>query len=103
MAPNIELFQPKEYDWRDSNVEFIGSDIDHKVKYSSAVTEPAWQAEGIGFSPGLYIWRIEMFEIIPWPKERHGWFYNGDSYIILRSDRAETAEEKEKLCHDIFF
>ena len=103
MAPNNGLVRPKECDWKDSNMEFIGSAIDHKVKYASALTEPAWQAEGIGSSPGLYIWRIEMFEVIPWPKERHGWFYNGDSYIILHSYGLEAAEGKEKLCHDIFF
>lgn len=34
-------------------------------------------------SLGLQIWRIENFHVVPWPKERTGSFYDGDSYIVL--------------------
>ena len=76
----------------------IGSDIDHRVKYNSAVSEPAWNNGKIGQEPGLFIWRIENFEVVPWPKERTGEFYEGDSYIVLRSYKLG-----DKLGHDIFF
>lgn len=29
------------------------------------------------------MWRVEKFKIIPWPEDRKGVFYNGDSYIVL--------------------
>lgn len=91
----------KEYDWRDSNVENIGTELDHKVKYNSAATEPAWQE--VGEAAGLYIWRIENFEVVPWPKNQYGDFHEGDSYIILHSYKIGSKDGGEKLAHDIFF
>lgn len=91
----------KEYDWRDSNVENIGTELDHKVKYNSAATEPAWQE--VGSAPGLYIWRIEDFEVVPWPMEQYGDFHEGDSYIILHSYKVGSKNGQEKLAHDVFF
>ncbi|KAL2829496.1 putative actin-binding protein Fragmin [Aspergillus cavernicola] len=99
MAPHNGLVHPKQYDIKDSNVELIGSDLDHRVKHNSALTEPAWNNGKVGQQPGLLIWRIENFEVIPWPKERTGEFYNGDSYIVLNSSKLDD----DKLRHDIFF
>ncbi|KAI0418180.1 putative actin-binding protein Fragmin [Xylaria grammica] len=101
MPPHEGLVHLKVDDWRDSNVEFIGSEIDHKVKYNSAATEPAWQ--GLGEAPGLYIWRIEQFEVVAWPKQRYGDFHEGDSYIVLHSYKVGSKDGEEKLGHDIFF
>ncbi|RAK95295.1 gelsolin family protein [Aspergillus ibericus CBS 121593] len=98
MAPHEGLVHLKEYDIKDSNVELIGSDLDHRVKYNSAATEPAWNNGQIGQEPGLYVWRIEDFEVVAWPKERTGEFYDGDSYIVLHSYKVG-----DKLGHDIFF
>ncbi|RHZ51902.1 hypothetical protein CDV55_103934 [Aspergillus turcosus] len=98
MPPYQGLVHLKEYDIKDSNVELIGSDIDHRVKYNSALSEPAWSNGQVGQECGLFIWRIENFEVVPWPKERAGEFYDGDSYIVLHSYKVE-----DKLCHDIFF
>lgn len=100
MAPHEGLVHPKEYDIKDSNVELIGSDLDHRVKYNSAVTEPAWNNGKIGKEPGLFIWRIEEFEVVPWPKEKTGQFYDGDSFIVLYSYKVG---DNDKLGHDIFF
>lgn len=102
MPPHAGLVHPKEYDIKDSNVELIGSDLDHRVKYNSAASEPAWNNGIIGQQPGLYIWRIEKFEVIAWPKERTGEFYEGDSYIVLHSYAVGNGEDR-KLGHDIFF
>ncbi|KAL4792618.1 actin depolymerizing protein [Aspergillus venezuelensis] len=104
MGPHEGLVHPKQYDIKDSNVELINSDLDHKVKHASAATEPAWNNGSIGTEAGLYIWRIENFEVIPWPKEIYGTFYDGDSYIILNSVLLKDSEgEEKKLHHDIFF
>lgn len=109
MAPRDGLVHPEEYDIKDSNVELIGSDIDHKVKYNSAASEPAWNDGQVGVTPGLLIWRIEDFEVVPWPKEKYGHFMDGDSYIILYSykigkkNSGGDGEEEQKLGHDVFF
>ena len=100
MAPNAGLVHPKEYDIEDSNVELIGSDIDHQVKYNSAATEPAWNDGNVGLSPGLHVWRIEEFQVVPWPREQYGQFYDGDSYIVLYSYKVG---DNDKMGHDIFF
>lgn len=101
MAPHQGLVHLKEYDIKDSNVELIGSDIDHRVKYNSAATEPAWNNGAIGTEGGLFIWRIEDFQVVPWPKAKYGQFYDGDSYIVLHSFK--IGERQETLVHDIFF
>ncbi|PHH64282.1 hypothetical protein CDD81_4766 [Ophiocordyceps australis] len=101
MPPHEGLVHPKEYDIKDSNVELIGSDIDHRVKYKSAATEPAWNDGAVGKSAGLKIWRIENFEVVPWPKQSHGQFYDGDSFIVLHSYK--VGKDSDKLGHDIFF
>lgn len=103
MPPHEGLVHLKEYDWRDSNVELINSDIDHKVKYQSAATEPAWNNGVIGVEPGLFVWRIENFEVVPWPKEKYGSFHEGDSYIVLLSESIKAEGREDKLVHDIFF
>ena len=103
MPPHDGLTHLKEYNIKDSNVELIGTSIDHSVKYSSALTEPAWTAQPIGSQAGLYIWRIEDFQVIPWPRERFGQFYNGDSYIVLHSYEVGEKEGHKILAHDIFF
>lgn len=106
MAPHDGLVHPKEYDIKDSNVELIGTDLDHKVKYNSAASEPAWNDGQVGVTPGLHIWRIEDFEVVPWPKEKYGQFYDGDSYIVLYSYQLGDTKEEDgspKLGHDIFF
>lgn len=103
MPPHDGLVHPKEYDIKDSNVELIGSDIDRQVKYNSAVSEPAWNTSEIGKSSGLHVWRIEEFQVVPWPKDKYGQFYDGDSYIVLKSIKIESKDEIEKLIHDIFF
>ncbi|KAF2683319.1 putative actin-binding protein Fragmin [Lentithecium fluviatile CBS 122367] len=109
MPPHQGLVHAQEYDWRDSNVALINSDLDHKVKHQSAATEPAWNNGVIGAEPGLYIWRIEDFEVVPWPKEKYGCFHEGDSYMVLFSEKVKSRtegsaeEEREKLVHDIFF
>ncbi|KAM5341674.1 hypothetical protein ACJ41O_014705 [Fusarium nematophilum] len=103
MAPNQGLVHPKEYDIKDSNVELIGSDIDHQVKYNSAATEPAWNDGKVGIEAGLLIWRIEQFEVVPWPEEKCGLFYDGDSFIVLYSEKVNGKDGIERLAHDIFF
>lgn len=43
--------------------------------------ETAWELAGK--EPGVQIWRIEQFSVKEWPKEHYGYFFDGDSYIVL--------------------
>ncbi|KAK3689350.1 gelsolin [Podospora appendiculata] len=102
MAPVQGLVHPKVYDIKDSNVELIGTDLDHKVKYNSAATEPAWNDGRVGVDASLFIWRIEDFAVVPIPKNIYGQFFDGDSYIVLHSWKTGP-KDNQKLSHDIFF
>jgi gelsolin len=102
------LTKPAKYVIEDSNIALLGSDVSDQderlvmyssfvyrrcVEYSSSAMfvrhvreesgerEPAWSDSGR--KPGLEIWRIEQFQVRPWPRDRYGKFYEGDSYIIL--------------------
>eukprot|EP00980_Cylindrotheca_fusiformis_P013221 scaffold3359_cov123-Cylindrotheca_fusiformis.AAC.25 len=74
----------------------FGSDIDHKVKAAAAEGEEQW--EGIGEEPDVRVWRIEKFQVKPWPKEQYGEFFKGDSYIVLKTYQEE---DSDTLKHDI--
>ena len=79
-----------------TNLALRGSDVEKNVMKAASEKEPAWEV--VGKSPGLFIWRIEKFKVVAWPKSVYGRFYDGDSYIILNSYAAG-----EKLIHDIHF
>ena len=72
------------------------SDLDRKIKEAAAMGEAAW--EGIGQKPEVRVWRIEKFQVKPWPRDRYGEFHKGDSYIVMNSYRKGTSDA---LSHDI--
>lgn len=82
----------------DSNMAKVGSAEDHALKKKAAETEPAWKEAGK--APGVQVWRIEKFKVVPWPKPEYGNFYKGDSYIVLSTTKDA---ESEKLLYDIHF
>ncbi|XP_065073533.1 gelsolin isoform X3 [Ochlerotatus camptorhynchus] len=45
--------------------------------------------ENAGTSKGLEVWRIENFEPVPVPKNSHGKFHTGDSYIVLNTNQSK--------------
>lgn len=55
--------------------------LEKHVREEAGDKEAAW--ESAGQEEGLKIWRVEQFHIVEWPGERHGSFYDGDSYIVL--------------------
>jgi gelsolin len=67
----------------DSNLAFLGSEMEKKLKMQSALTEEAWK--GAGESVGIRVWRIEKFEVKPWPVDKYGSFFMGDTYIVLKT------------------
>jgi gelsolin len=92
------LTKPKEYNIADSNIANLGSDLEKKVREAAAKTEKAWT--GAGQKVGLEIWRIEKFQVVPWPKEDYGSFFSGDSYIVLNTYKKP---EGDALLWDVHF
>lgn len=40
-----------------------------------------------GQQSGLQVWRVERLELVPVPPSRHGDFFVGDAYLVLRTER----------------
>ncbi|XP_065886890.1 gelsolin, cytoplasmic-like [Dysidea avara] len=53
--------------------------------------DPAFK--GVGKKDGLEIFRIEKFQVIPQPKNTHGKFHSGDSYIVLHTKKLPAGFE----------
>jgi len=83
--------------WKESNLALIGSELDRKIKAAAASGEPQWQ--DIGQEEGTQIWRIEQFKVAPWPKQKHGKFHKGDSYVILNTYKKTS--QGDALAYDI--
>mmetsp|Transcript_3837 Transcript_3837/g.11308 ORF Transcript_3837/g.11308 Transcript_3837/m.11308 type:complete len:399 (-) Transcript_3837:9-1205(-) len=83
---------------KDSNCANIGSDEDKAARKSAAQAEPAWRSAGK--RAGLEVWRIENFEVKPWPKKKYGSFHKGDSYIVLHTVKSSDTGD---LVHQIHF
>jgi gelsolin len=58
-------------------------DTEKEMKAAAAQGEPAWQ--NAGKQAGIQIWRVEKFKIKAWPEDQYGYFFDGDSYIVLNS------------------
>jgi len=65
-----------------------------QVKKSSAESEKAWK--GCGQKVGIKIWRIVKFKVEDWPLEDYGYFFDGDSYIILHTYKKDPSSEVQK-------
>jgi len=89
----------KQYNVSDSNIANLGSELEKNVKLEAAQHEAAWK--GVGKEPGIAIWRIEKFKVIPVAKKDYGTFYSGDSYIVLFTYK--PAAGKEILAFDVHF
>lgn len=76
----------------DSNCAGIGSEEDKAARKNAAQTEPQWH--GVGLAPGLKVWRIENFQVVPVDPSSYGKFHTGDSYIILETVMKASALER---------
>ncbi|XP_050556662.1 gelsolin, cytoplasmic-like [Spodoptera frugiperda] len=52
-----------------------------------------------GANPGIEIWTIEQFEPVAIPSKSYGKFYNGDSYIVLKT----SGQSNATLSYDAHF
>jgi len=95
----MALRKQTQYNIADSNIANLGTDLEKKVKAEAAGHEKAW--DGIGQAPGLEIWRIQQFKVVPVPKQTYGQFHTGDSYIVLNTYKPRP--DSEKLAYDVHF
>lgn len=61
------------------------------------MSHPAF--EDAGSNPGIEIWAIDKFEPVPIDSNKYGKFYNGDSYIVLKT----TGDNTSSLSYDAHF
>jgi len=90
------MLKAKSYNFAESNIALFGSDLEKNIKKNAAESDKAW--EGAGKAPGLEIWRVKAFKLMKVPKEEHGTFYSGDSYIVLN-----TYKKGDALKWDVHF
>lgn len=83
--------------FEDSNLAMLGSIYEKALRLQRAEGEPQWKT--IKKEPGLYIWRIEKFNVIPWPKDEYGTFYQGDTFIVLSITKDEENDSLDYNAH----
>ncbi|KAF9425723.1 hypothetical protein BGZ94_007279, partial [Podila epigama] len=85
----------------ETNLAEFGSQLEKDRRQQEGALEKAWgKTTGVGAQTGLWVWRIESFEVVAVPKTDYGKFYNGDSYIILNSYQKK---DSDVLLHDVHF
>ncbi|KAJ7256793.1 fragmin60 [Mycena haematopus] len=101
------LTKPTVYDIKDSNIALLGSDasgpiyplLEKHVREAAGDKEKAWA--NAGTTVGLQAWRIEKFQVVDWPKDKLGSFYDGDSYIVLHTYK--KTPDAESFSYDLHF
>jgi len=86
---SIKMQKQVKINIADTNLANFGTELEKNVKLAAAKTEKAWA--NAGKTVGVEIWRIEKFQVVPVPKESYGTFYNGDSYIVLKTYKVNDA------------
>uniref|UniRef100_H2MAA6 Gelsolin n=2 Tax=Oryzias latipes TaxID=8090 RepID=H2MAA6_ORYLA len=55
--------------------------------------------ERAGKNPGLQVWRVEKFNLVPVPENLYGGFYTGDAYLVLNTIKQRSGQ----LQYDLHF
>ncbi|KAI8090264.1 uncharacterized protein B0P05DRAFT_530079 [Gilbertella persicaria] len=94
----------KNSTWKldETNLANFGSELEREHRKEEGDLETAWNYEGspIGHEVGMWIWRVHDFNLEPVPKSQYGKFYQGDSYIVLKSSKKQNSDG---LIHNIHF
>lgn len=103
MSETLELLL-KVSNWPDGDIFNISGPKPSLLvsKYDAVTMEdrPALAAETQLIDDGtgsLTIWRIKQSHVVEIPKERHGYFFSGDCYIILYT--YQTSSEQKHLLY----
>lgn len=90
---------------KDSNMANYGSKAHHDAVRDAAKKDKAFDEVLTIDGPGLKVWRAENkkhgeFGVKKWPKSKYGSFYNGDSFLVLHTQkkkrRARSASKSGK-------
>ncbi|KAG9321770.1 hypothetical protein KVV02_005689 [Mortierella alpina] len=85
----------------ETNLAEFGSALEKEHRKEEGALEKAWAEDtGVGSEVGLWVWRIEQFQVVPVAKKDYGRFYSGDSYVILKTSQKKGSKA---LLHDIHF
>ncbi|KAG9017150.1 hypothetical protein FRB90_001574 [Tulasnella sp. 427] len=80
--------------------------LEKKVRAEAGEHDSAWEAAELG-NVGTLVWRVEKFSIKPWPKQRYGEFFSGDSYIVLHVSVVlftyKPHPDSDTLAYDLHF
>ncbi|KAF8931272.1 hypothetical protein BGZ58_007721 [Dissophora ornata] len=90
----------KNSTWKleETNLAEFGGQLEKEHRKEEGALEQAWGKDtGVGSKTGLWIWRIEQFQVVPVPKKDSGRFFTGDSYITY------SKKDSDVLLHDIHF
>ncbi|KAI8638461.1 hypothetical protein BD408DRAFT_453620 [Parasitella parasitica] len=94
----------KNSSWKldETNLANFGSELERQHRKAEGALETAWSYEGspIGQESGMWIWRVQNFTLVKVPESHYGQFYQGDSYIVLKSTKKDNTD---KLIHNIHF
>lgn len=76
----------------------------HIEQHSLSCPQPVSMVEHAEFAkagkePGLQIWRVEKFDLVPVPKNLYGDFFTGDSYLVLNTIKQRSGN----LQYDLHF
>lgn len=92
------MLKSKKINIADTNLANFGTELEKSVKRAAALSENQWN--NAGTEPGIQIWRIEKFKVVPWPKKQYGQFHIGDSYIVLHTQKKKNSDA---LVWDVYF
>eukprot|EP00123_Amoebidium_parasiticum_P022342 comp8584_c0_seq1/m.3865 comp8584_c0_seq1/g.3865 ORF comp8584_c0_seq1/g.3865 comp8584_c0_seq1/m.3865 type:complete len:367 (-) comp8584_c0_seq1:264-1364(-) len=93
------MIKAPKFDIENSNIALLGSEFEKKVRIAAANHERSW--DNAGQKVGLEIWRMEQFNVKPWPKDQYGHFFSGDSYIVLNTYKKDP--NNDALVYDVHF
>ncbi|KAI8144778.1 hypothetical protein BJV82DRAFT_606225 [Fennellomyces sp. T-0311] len=90
--------------WRldETNLANFGSELEKEHRKEQGALEEAWNYEGslVGTEPGLWIWRVQNFALVTVPEKQYGHFYQGDSYVVLKTTKKGGSDA---LIHHVHF
>jgi gelsolin len=77
------MLKQKQIAIANTNLANFGSDLEKNIREHAGDGEPAWKTAGK--KTGIEVWRVKQFKLVPVPEKLLGQFYEGDSYIVLKT------------------
>ena len=85
---NVSVANGNERETEATNMSYIGSERDHKIREAAAKTEPQWMS--ISPTNGVMVWQVDGPNLKQLPKFKHGKFCMEDCYLVLHSHKTRS-------------